>query len=221
SVVRAVLTNARLQLADGLAGGGPLRTYLLGQRLRNATGEPGIDRTEMSATDHVLAAFKADESRTALADAIHDLLLGKEGDLPAAIVVMTDGLDNASKMPLNEVAQECARLQVPLHMYGVGSAEGGVLQIKDIGIPETLFYDDNSPRWEYKLLQSTILRDRRVDANFLLVNGDTEALQAGPPFLPAFPARDRLFGFDLVILGDVAAEYFGTEKMTWLRDFVN
>ena len=56
SVVRAVLTNARLQLADGLAGRGPLRTYLFGQRLRNATGEAGIDRTEMSATDHVLAA---------------------------------------------------------------------------------------------------------------------------------------------------------------------
>ena len=316
SVVRAVLTNARLQLADGLAGRGPLRTYLFGQRLRNATGEAGIDRTEMSATDQVLAAFKADESRTALADAIHDLLLGKEGDLPAAIVVMTDGLDNASKMPLNEVAQECARLQVPLHMYGVGSAEGGILQIKDIGIPDTLFYDDtlvvpvrwrsqglkkgtveatltlggqvvahrempvregqdlreeltftprkgrdqeekkeliasikltgnevftdtlkrpvrlvdrrvrvlyieNSPRWEYKFLQSTLLRDRRVDASFLLINGDSEALQAGPPFLPAFPARDRLFGFDLVILGDVAAEYLGTEKMTWLRDFVN
>jgi hypothetical protein len=315
SVVRAVLTNTRLGLANALAGRGPLRAYLFGQRLRNLAGQTG-DRTEISAADQVMAAFKADEAHTALADAIRDLLLGKEGELPAAIVVMTDGLDNASKAPLGEVARECARLQVPLHIYGVGSAEGGMLQIKDIGIPDTLFFDDtlvvpvrwrsqglktgtvevtltlagqvvaqrevpvregqdlrdeltftphkrgqqeekqeliasvklkgndlftdtvkrpvqlvdrrvrvlyieDSPRWEYKFLQTALLRDRRVDASFLLINGDTEALQAGPPFLPGFPARDRLFGFDLVILGDVAAEYFGTEKMTWLRDFVN
>ena len=318
-LVRAVLSNPRLKLLDSLKRPGPVRTYLFGQRLR------GID-TNASPDQSLLAAFKANESRTALADAINELLLRKEGDLPSVIVIMTDGRDNASKVPLDEVAEECARLKVPLHIYGVGSAEGGLLQLKDVAVPDTLFYEDtvsvpvrwrshglkagtvaisltmngqavplvdakgreqparevavregedlrtvltfvphkgseqeervdlvaairlkgndafrddlkrpvriidrrvkvlyieNSPRWQYKFLQSALLRDRRVEPSFLLVNADPGVLKSGKPFLPAFPARDQLFSYDLLILGDVAATYLGTEHLEWVRDFVN
>src|SRR5207237_1618864 len=79
---------------------------------------------------------------------------------------------------------------------------------------------ENSPRWEYKFLQTALLRDRRVEASFLLVNGDPKVLQAGPPFLHEFPGRDKFFSFDLLILGDVPANYFGPERMNWIRDFV-
>ncbi|HEV3259718.1 MAG TPA: hypothetical protein VG013_22815 [Gemmataceae bacterium] len=316
-LVRAVLSNPRLHLLDGLRRPGSLRTYLFGQRLRGIEDRPDED---------LLDAFKANESRTALADAIKELLLRKEGDLPSAVVIMTDGRDNASKMPLDEVAEECARLKVPLHIYGVGSTEGGTLQLKDMAVADTLFYEDavsvpvrwrchglkrgtvaitltmngqavplvdaqgreqparevevregedlrtvltfvphkgsapeervdlvaairlkgndafrddlkrpvriidrrvkvlyieNSPRWEYKFLQAALLRDHRVEPRFLLVNGDPDVLKGGEPFLPAFPARDQLFAYDLLILGDVAATYLGTEHMEWIRDFVN
>ena len=325
-LVRAVLANPRLKLLDGLKRPGPLRTYLFGQRLRGIDPNAGPEGGEGNAGKRLLDAFGADESRTALADAINDLLLRKEGDLPAAIVVMTDGRDNASKVPLDDAAAECARLKVPLHIYGVGSTEGGVLQLKDVAVPDTLFYGDavsvpvrwrchglkagtvaitlalngravplvdaqgreqparevpvregedlrtvltfvphkgrepeervdlvaairlqgndafrddlkrpvriidrrvkvlyveNSPRWEYKFLQAALLRDRRVEPSFLLVNGDPNVLKSGKPFLPAFPTRDQLFGFDLLIVGDVAAGYLGGEHMEWIRDFVN
>jgi len=312
-LVHAVLSNPRLQLIHNLRRHGPLRGYLFGQRLeRHLTF--GNDE-KPAAMEEWPARLTGDEPRTALADAINDLLLRKDGDLPAAIVLMTDGRDNASRLPLKEVAAECARLQVPLHIYGTGSAEAGLLQIKDLSTPDTLFFEDsvsvpirwrchglregkleiaitvggklvaqrevpvregeelrevltfvpqkgsaseenleltasiklkgtstfqdelkksvrlidrrvrilyieNSPRWEYKFLQPVLLRDRRVEAAFILVNGDPKALQSGRPFLPDFPSRDKLFLYDLLILGDVSRQYLTPERLEWIRDFV-
>src|SRR5262249_40242747 len=318
-LVRAVLTNSQLGLVSGLQQKGPLRTFLFGQRLRNTTGETSGADTSNPA-DRLLTVFQADETRTALADSINELLARNSTDLPAAIVVMTDGQDNASKTTLDEAARECARLKVPLHIYGVGSSEGGSLQLKDVVVPETVFVEDmvavalrwrsrgfkegtllitltlgdqvvaqrevpvregddlrqvvtftpakgsdekldfvatirlkgndafadsikrgvrvvdqkgrilyaeNSPRWEYKFLQPALMRDRRVDARFLLVNGDEQVLQSGPPFLDKFPesfpeyeSEKQKKPFDLLILGDVPAAYLGTERLRRIRDFV-
>jgi uncharacterized membrane protein len=305
-LIRAALANRQLHLLDDLRRKGPVRTYLFSQSLRDAGPEAGAD----------LPALQGDEPRTALADVINDLLLGKEGELPAAIVAMTDGQDNASKLSLREAAAECARLGVPLHLYGVGCSDVGVVQLRDVEAPATLFYDDNVlvpvrwhtqglknqdllltltlggrvvvrrratpeelaqeravlgftphksevkeeslsmvatvevpgspewrddlrravhlvdqhvrvlvienwPRWEYKFLQSTLLRDRRVTAQFLLLSADSRVFQPGGPFLPSFPTRDKLFGYDLIILGDVPLRALATERLHWLRDFVN
>ena len=96
----------------------------------------------MAAAD-VLAKYDADQPQTGLADAIHALLQRKGGDLPAAIVVMSDGRDNASKYSLDEVAQECATLKVPLHIYGTGAGEAASLKLRDLFVQETLFAEDN------------------------------------------------------------------------------
>lgn len=303
ALIQAVLKHPGLDILPGLAKSGPLKVFLFGQRKRAVEG---ID------------ALKNDETRTALADAIRDVLRGGEGDLPAAIVVATDGQDNASAAGLDEVAEEAKRLGVPLHLYGVGSSDVGNLELKDFLAPDTIVYDDTvsvpvrwrcrgfkqgaaeitvslggrvvarkdvelrdagefrdvlsftprntgqgeekteltvtikrrgeetfvedntarrpvsivdrkvkillvegAPRWEYKFLQTALLRDRRVDAKFLPAGGDRRTLTSGPPYLPAFPAqRAELFAFDLLILGDVPMSYVGPEKAAWIRDFV-
>ncbi len=102
-LVRAVLKHPELKLLDGLQKQGPLRPFLFGPRLH------GLEETGTSAlSQQLLAAFKADEARTALADAVQELLQRKDGDLPAAIVVISDGQDNASKFTLEESARACA-----------------------------------------------------------------------------------------------------------------
>jgi hypothetical protein len=314
-LVRAVLSNPRLQLIQGLRALGPLHGYLFGQRLQSLRKLSMVKEGQVAGAEELLTGLHADEPRTALADAINDLLLRKEGDLPTAIVLMTDGRDNASRSSLDEAARECARLKIPLHIYGTGSSEAGLLQIKDIGTPDTLFFEDtvsvpirwrsqglkegqveltlslggkvvaqrevplreeeevreiltfvpkkgndteenldltatiklkgnrafqdelkkpvrvidrrvkilyieNTPRWEYKFLQPALLRDRRVEATFLLVDGDPRVLQSGRPFLSAFPSREQLFLYDLLILGDVPAQYLTLERLAWIRDFV-
>jgi uncharacterized membrane protein len=85
-----------------------------------------------------------------------------------------------------------------------------------------VLFIENTPRWEYKFLQNGMLRDRRIDARFLLVQADAEALQEGGPFIQAFPAtRPELFAYDLIILGDVPASFIGVERMEWIKDFVS
>jgi hypothetical protein len=313
-LVRGILAHPDLKLLQRLEKYGPVRTYLLGGDLR------GIDEQGTS----LVGSFTADEPRTALAEGVLKVLQNKEGELPSAIVVITDGQDNASKYTFNqqealqEAAVECARYNVPLHVYGVGTAEGGSLQLKEVGAPETIFVEDtitvplrwraqgfkkgtvvinltlggkqiaskevavqtgedlrealafivpkggekeetldlvttiqvkgndvfkdrlvrtvrvvdrkikvlvieNAPRWEYKFLQPALLRDRRIEAQFILVNADPKVARGGPPFLPEFPkTREEFFDarYNLIILGDVPASYLGKEHQEWIREFV-
>lgn len=309
-LVRAVLTNDRLKVLERLEKAGPVRTFLFGQRLH-------------SAGEDVLGRYTADEGQTALADAVREILERSGDEPPTAIVVFTDGRDNASRSRLDEAAAACAQADVPLHIYGVGCSEIGNIQLKDVAIPETIFFDDtlpvpirwrvrglngkkavlsvrlgdlearkeidlkegedfrdvltltptkrgrdeerldliaaieyagpetladdnvirkpvrlvdrkikvlyveNTPRWEYKFLMTGLLRDRRVEARFLLLQGHAEALNSGPPYIPQFPpTRQELFTYDLLILGDIPISDpklphgLDAERAQWVRDFV-
>jgi uncharacterized membrane protein len=310
-LVQGVLANQRLQFVEGLKQHGPLHAFLFGAQLTQVPEGPGGAGVTPGAIQNSL---KAAESRTALANALHDLLQRKDRERPAAVVVVTDGLDNGSRYDLAEVARKCGQAGVPLHVYGVGSAEGGLLQIKEVAVADTVFYDDevtvpvrwrsqgftkgeveitltlqgkvvarkdfpvrpgeeardflkftptksllpepqgdlvasvrlknndafkdswqrpvrladrkvkvlyveNVPRWEYKFLQTALLRDRRVEARFFLAQADPKALQSWP-FLKAFPTREQLFGFDLLILGDVPPSVLTPDRVRWVEEFV-
>ena len=306
-VMKATLANPRLRLLDRLRDVGPVQASAFGSARSARDGRDA----------QWAAALAGKEPRTALADSLFDILRRDENELPAAIVVLTDGRDNASKQGLAEAAREAARLQVPLHVYGVGSSAIGRLALRDVVVPETFFVDDtvsipvrlrsaghrdaraeivvklngrevarkafdlteadditetlsfvptvadaapgkqelttsirlvsdgdkaadeltrsvrvvdrklkvlvvdSVPRWDFKYLQRALLRDRRVEARFWLSQGDKEAMAAGPPFLPAFPAnREELFAYDLLVLGDLPASALTTVQLEAIRDFV-
>ncbi|MBI3410458.1 MAG: hypothetical protein HY040_19135 [Planctomycetes bacterium] len=315
-MVRWILGNRDLKLLESLEKRGPVRPMLFGYAVRGVGDEGAKEKTSL--TDRLLTSFRADEASTRLADAVIDILQRKDGDLPTAIVVITDGQDNASKYTVQEAADECARLKVPLYVYGVGTAEGGSLAIKEIGVPDTIFVEDtltvplrwrlrgfkkgrlevtltlggkqvaqrelavqpgedlrdalefivpkgqdqeekldlvakigvkgnpmfqsnltrkvsvvdrrikvlvieNGPRFEYKFLQPALLRDRRVEPSFLLMQADKEVANSGPPFLPQFPeTREKFFGakYNVIVLGDVAAEELGEEHLSWIQEWV-
>ena len=317
-LVRAVFHNSDLKLLAGIQKHGPVHPFLFGKRLHGALDDAAPAKSKEDPVERMLASFKAEERETALADAVLEILQRKDGSVPAAIVVLTDGQDNASRFTLQEAAKECARWQVPLYIYGIGSTEAGSLQLKNVGIPETIFYNDTitvplhwraqgfkkgnveisltlggkvvakkelpvelgedlrdvltftpekgagkeqdldlkasirligndtfkdeitrpvrlidsrikvlyiegSPRFEFKFLQPALKRDRRVEASILLVNADPKVLNSGEPFIPAFPAtREKFFEakYNLIVLGDVPAGYFGRERLEWIRDFV-
>ena len=314
ALVKGVLQNQDLRLLAGLREVGPLRTYLFGSGVRGLQEEGERD----DPVQRLSLNFKANETKTALADAIHEVLQKKDGDLPAAIVVVTDGRDNSSKYELAEAAEEASRLGVPLHVYGVGAGDSGSLQIKEVGAPSALFAEDtaqvpiiwrsqgltkgtleisvtlggktvakrelpvqpgeairetlsfvvpkgkeaeetlkltttirlkgndqykdtltketrlvdkkirvlyveHAPRFEYKFMQAALLRDRRVDATFVLVNADPMVANSGPPFLPEFPKqRDKFFEgkYNVIILGDVSPKYLGKDQLEWIQEFV-
>jgi hypothetical protein len=125
-------------LLDGLRDRGPLQGYLFDHRVRPVGDSPDPARLR----EALLAGLTAEGDRTALADSIHEILVRTGAEAPAAIVVATDGHDNASKLTLDEAARACRDRGVPLHIYGVGSSEAGVLQVLNVRMPSTLFIEE-------------------------------------------------------------------------------
>lgn len=86
-----------------------------------------------------------------------------------------------------------------------------------------VLYVERAPRWEYRYLLAVLLRDRRIEPKFVLVEGDPALARApGSPYLAAFPAnKEELFKYDLVILGDVDPKSLGPEGPAILAEFVS
>ena len=64
--------------------------------------------------------------RPCITDTLAELLQRDENDLPAAIVLVTDGRDNGSTDPVGRRRREAARLKVPIHVYGIGGSTAGL-----------------------------------------------------------------------------------------------
>jgi hypothetical protein len=311
-IAKAILEHPELQLIGKTEKLGPLRVLTFGSRTRRVT-----PRDDLSLTQALVSDLGASEPQTALADALGEILFRGEGDPPAAIIVLTDGLEHDSKVSLNEVAQEAGKMGVPILIVGIGSTEAGLIQLREAPAPEMIFLDDtvaipfhyhvqgiktgtvklsvmlgakevatrevpvkegdevrevltftprkdeigkeemqllttkvslkenpsfsdelqrsiriidkkvkvlfveNIARWDFQFIQRGMMRDRRVEPSFLILQGDKETMASGKPFLPAFPAsRKELFAYDLLILGDVPADKLGAEAMGWIREFV-
>ena len=81
---------------------------------------------------------------------------------------------------------------------------------------------EQEPRWEFRFVQSVLLRDRRIDPKFLLFQSDPKlAMGTGSPYLEKFPPKADLLGYDLVIIGDVDVKSFTPEQMDTLSEFVS
>jgi len=306
-LAKKTLANPRLNLLQQLNERGPLQVASFGAS--RSTKDPR--------NPDWLSSFTGKQERTALVDAAMELLNRDENEVPAAIVIITDGRENASTKNLDQLARECQRLKVPLHVYGIGSSAFGQLQIRDVNVQDTLFADDvaavpvryrlkgfkeakvdfivklngrevvtktvdakdgddlrelltftpekkdvqagkmelttsvrirsgdetftdelaksvrvidrklkilmvdSNPRWDFKFIQRGLLRDRRIEAKFMLTEGDPRAMTLGDVFIPKFPTtRPELFAYDLLILGDVPIATFSTEQQQWIREFV-
>lgn len=86
-----------------------------------------------------------------------------------------------------------------------------------------VLYLEQFPRWEYHYLQAMLLRDRRVEAKFVLYEGDPSITRGtNSPFLERFPERkEDLYKFDVVLLGDVDPRNFSATQLETLGEFVS
>ena len=131
-VAREALTNPKIGLLDKLRAIGPLEISTFGSA---RTGRDAV-------TTEWLKTLTADQPQTALASVTYELLNRDDTELPAAIVIVTDGRDNRSDKSFADLAAKCRDRRVPLHIYGVGSSSFGQLRLRDVGVPESVFVDD-------------------------------------------------------------------------------
>lgn len=95
--------------------------------------------------------------------------------------------------------------------------------------PVKVLYIEGYPRYEYRYVKALLEREaataqgnRSIQLKVLLVDADRDFAMQDRSALAEMPARDELFGYDVVILGDVAPDHpmMGRKHLEWLRDFV-
>jgi len=86
-----------------------------------------------------------------------------------------------------------------------------------------VLYIEEKPRWEFRYLQALLVRDRRLDAKFILREGSRELSSAkNSPYLADLPAtREDWMKYDVIILGDVDSHIFTNDQMRYISDLVS
>lgn len=136
-IVRLILAHPELKLVQKLQTHGPVQLKLFGQ------GLTGTQMTKPAAGQSSIEGFTATETKTALGDAIQSLLTADlDADLPAAIIVLSDGLDQGSQVAPEQAVRRCRELNVPLHSIGIGASDWAHLQVKSLIVPEAMFTED-------------------------------------------------------------------------------
>ncbi|MBN1419235.1 MAG: VWA domain-containing protein [Planctomycetes bacterium] len=158
---------------------------------------------------------------------------GKEGALRLSL----DGVEVASKTVAfagggefhelvfeAERAATSARLEAsiaPLEGEVAGDNNRARSSIRIIDQKIRVLYIEGKPRWEYRYLRQVLLRDHRIDATFLLADGDRDLAAASREYLADFPEdAATVFAYDCVILGDVPASFFSATALARMEELV-
>lgn len=76
-----------------------------------------------------------------------------------------------------------------------------------------ILYIEGSPRWEYRYLKNSMVRDKMVSLSILLLSADPGFGREGSIPIASFPDADGLAEYDTIIIGDVPASFFSDRQM--------
>ena len=166
---------------------------------------------------------------------------GESAKVVLRLVPLPDGGDGAvvAEKEVQFGDDESALVSVPFTPKAIGNYElrasvepradeasqdnnAAAQRIRVVDSKVKVLYVETTPRWEYRYLQSTLLRDRRIELKTVLLEGDA-GIAEGPnsPFLPKVPeTKEELLKYDLIILGDVSPTRFSASQMSALEEFV-
>jgi hypothetical protein len=80
---------------------------------------------------------------------------------------------------------------------------------------------DSDPRYEYRYLKNYLEREETIDLSVVLLSSDPEYSEQDRSALPTFPAaKEELFDFDVVLIGDADPSFLSVSQMQNLTEFV-
>jgi hypothetical protein len=87
-----------------------------------------------------------------------------------------------------------------------------------------VLYVEGVPRWEFRYLKAILARDPRMSVKFLMTEGDPDLPSASSEYI----SREQLpvdaksmFDYDMVILGDVPADFFTEAQLEGMEKLVS
>jgi uncharacterized membrane protein len=85
----------------------------------------------------------------------------------------------------------------------------------------SVLYCDGYPRWEYRYLKNSLMRDDTVEVSLLLFSADFGFAQEGNKPINRFPeSMTEMLNYDVVIFGDVDPRQFTDAQLQLVADFV-
>lgn len=151
---------------------------------------------------------------------------GGEGEIVATKdIAFGDDEDFVLPMPFTpkETGEYELRASVDSRKDEASKDNNSIMQrLRVIDSKVKVLYVETTPRWEFRYLQSVLMRDRRLEVKYVLLEGDPGIAEgAGSPYLAKVPeTKDEIFKYDLIVLGDVPAKIFNAEQLGAFEDFV-
>ncbi len=186
--------DTKQRLAIGAASRLDLAASLLSHSARPVLESIGEDvdvsyhafgkKTRMISDDSILttknlSAMKAGEPETSIAESLE--AVAKAGGVPpAGIVLVSDGIDNASSRRFESVLQDLGARGIPVYTVPIGLAAPDDVSIRNIVIQEVAYSGDKVPvrvqiqskGYEKRTARlSVLLNDRRVSSRIVRFDG--------------------------------------------------
>lgn len=82
---------------------------------------------------------------------------------------------------------------------------------------------EDMPRWEFRYLEAALGRDRRIELDIFLKSASPSLAEGeGSHYITEFPTdREKLFEYDIIVLGDLAPDDVGNANMQAMSEWVS
>ncbi len=95
------------------------------------------------------------------------------------------------------------------------------IDIDLIDRPIRVLYVEGYPRWEYHYLKWMLMRETTIDSSIILLSADRDFAQEGNTRITRLPnSPEELDPYDVVIIGDVRADFFAPRQLEMLYDHI-
>jgi len=97
-----------------------------------------------------------------------------------------------------------------------------VLELTLTDRPIRVLYVEGYPRWEYRFLKDVLKREKSINSSMMLVSADRLFAQEGDTPLRRLPrTTDEMTEYDVIILGDLEANYLSTDQQKLIYEQVS
>lgn len=155
-------------------------------------------------------------------------LVLKLGDTVMSTQDITFGDDGDQVIPMKFLPTEKGEYELtasiqPLSDEAVKDNNTASQRVRVIDGKIQVLYIEQKPRWDFRYLQAMMIRDRRLDPKFYLVEGDPElSKEENSPYIAQLPStKDDWMKYDVIVLGDIDSRILSSEQMQSMADLVS
>ncbi len=95
------------------------------------------------------------------------------------------------------------------------------LSVEMVDTPIRVLYVEGYPRWEYRYLKNMLVREKSIQSSIMLISADRNFAQEGQIPIERLPRDAKEFKpYDVIIIGDVPADYLSAEQKALIVDQV-